>query len=399
MSPRVGLTEGLTHIADPHHRTRVIRGLETVAVDGRHPRGWQMCRVETVIRLIAQEQGDDAARTIRSQVEGGVTHEAATRTLARQWDGRYATPLPSIAAHRRGVCSCAWRDALDAHELAALYPHPQPSPSAAGRGLPGRLAEPRILIFDIETAPARMWGHSLWDPVRSWERVEEAPWILGVGLRWLTADLSVWTDARRGYRTMLTTVRDAIAEADVIVGMNSARFDLPWLEWEWERMGIAPPPPTYRHVDLLKALRKMKPMSRSLGFTSHQLGLDKAKGSAGGFGTWRGCMRGFELLDGVPTQTGETDVEAWRLMARYCRLDVDTTTAMLLRLLPRLGQQLGMGTLTGGACSACGSDAVSPVDRPTYTPQRAYRLYKCEACGTHLRSNETVAKAALRAVA
>lgn len=263
--------------------------------------------------------------------------------------------------------------------------------------LPGRIAEPRILIFDIETAPARLWGHTLWDPVRSWERVEQPPWILGIGLRWLDADLAVWTDARRGYRDMLITVRDAIAQCDVLVGFNSARFDYPWLLWEWERLGIQPPPPTFRHVDLLKTLRKMKPLSRSLGYVSHQLGLDTTKGSAGGFDTWRGCMLGFELQDGVPVLTGATDDRAWSQMARYCRQDVDTTAALFVRLLPHLGRQLGMGTLVAdGVCSACGSGRVTALDRPTYTSARAYRAYHCDECGAFLRSTETIRAGVMR---
>lgn len=238
------------------------------------------------------------------------------------------------------------------------------------------MTEPKILYLDIEVSPTVFAGWSLFKPVFNIQNIIEHPRILGVAYMKEGWKRAKWVsefshpDGRTG---MLQTIYDLVSEADVLVGYNSQRFDWTWLKSEFAVEGFAPPPEV-RHVDLFKIVKQnFRFVSNKLDYVSMRL-MNERKEDAGGMETWLGCMRG--------------DRDAWALMGRYARRDVDLLPALYKKLLPWANTgQPNMATLAGVeglACTACTS--TNFTRRGYYTTNAGrYQRYQCSDCGRWFR--------------
>jgi hypothetical protein len=199
--------------------------------------------------------------------------------------------------------------------------------------------KPRILVLDIETAPAELWGWGMFKQNFGVEQVKAHPYILCVGYQWLGEGrpecLTLWDDGNVG---MLNAVRDLLQEADVVVGKNSIRFDYPWLNTEFLKNNIPPHRPV-THIDLEKTARyQFRFLSNKLDYILQYLEIG-AKVEHEGFKLWRRVMEG--------------DEGARRRMVRYCIGDV---------------LQTGRLSLGSEACTVCLS---------THTKKDGIRRTKC----------------------
>src|SRR4051812_20132206 len=116
--------------------------------------------------------------------------------------------------------------------------------------------KPRILVIDIETAPAELWG---WGPLYNAnfgvEQVKEHPYILCVGYKWVGENkkfcLTNWDMSQV---EMLAKTLELLEECDAVVSKNGIRFDIPWLRTEMlkHKVGVMP---KLTHIDLEKAAK------------------------------------------------------------------------------------------------------------------------------------------------
>lgn len=232
------------------------------------------------------------------------------------------------------------------------------------------MTKPRILLLDIETAPALAYVWRLRDENIGLDQLIEPSRIISVGWKWLReptyhyADVWPMPDPGTVSRSnMLYAVHGALSEADAVVTFNGAHFDLPKLTGEFAVEKFKPVPPI-AHIDLYKTTRKMGFTSGKLAHVAPLLGCGN-KRSTGGFRLWRNYMAG--------------DPNARAKMRLYNERDVRVLERLYKRILPFITDHAYIGERSG-TCPACGS---SKVQHRGWRRTRAFRHERlhCQSCG------------------
>lgn len=197
------------------------------------------------------------------------------------------------------------------------------------------------------------------------------------------------SEFHHGRTNMLTTLWHVLDRADIVVGWNSRRFDVPHMDGELRDAGF----PLYRffkQIDLYQQVRsRFNYDYNTMKHIAKRWNLGDQKMENEGFDLWKRCMAGEE--------------EAWDIMREYNMQDVRTTEAAYLSNLqwlsgsiPNLGAWIKAeeGELV---CPACGGKDVEE-DGTAATNAVRYVAYRCNGCGHRSRSNERVAVASLRTI-
>jgi hypothetical protein len=243
----------------------------------------------------------------------------------------------------------------------------------------------RTLIIDVEMKPALVWA---WDlkvyGYISPDMIHTPKSLLCFAWKWLGEDqthfASEWDHGRDGMAGILW---DLLDEAHIVVGHNSARFDVPIILTELMLAGFDPPSP-FQQVDTLKAARKFAFMSNKLGEVAKMLGTIR-KLENEGFSLWLKVMNGDRI--------------ARAMMEEYNRGDILATEAVFLKLRPWIiTPDVALIDASGSLrCPSCGSSEVR--SRGSYfTRTGEYKRYRCE-CGRWSRSVSRVATTSLRSAA
>jgi hypothetical protein len=241
---------------------------------------------------------------------------------------------------------------------------------------------PRILIWDIETAPnlGYTWGKWQQDVIA----FEHEWYLLSIAWKW-HGESAVHVRGLDDYKRYdrdpendfeLAKLAHALFdEADIVVAHNGKEFDTKKAQARMIAHGFDPPS-SFREVDTLKIARA------NFAFTSNRLddicrllGIGGKK-ETGGFGTWRGCLRG--------------DPKAWRKMKRYNRHDVVLLEQLYERLRP-WGKHPNVATMVdrSDACPTCGSTKGFLSKGYSYTPLSRRKRWKCKACGASVSDRKT----------
>ena len=202
-------------------------------------------------------------------------------------------------------------------------------------------SKPRLLILDIETAPAEMWGWGMYNQNFGVEQVKADPYILCVGFQWLGEGppdcLTLW---ELGPELMHARVRELMQLADGIISKNGVKFDYPWLMTEFLKYGIKPPR-LATHIDLDKVAKKeFRFHSNKLDYILQYLDIG-SKVDTGGFKLWRQVMEGNEA--------------ARKKMVRYCKMDVRQTGRLYNKMKGFITNHPAMRSLGSEACPTCQS--------------------------------------------
>lgn len=240
-----------------------------------------------------------------------------------------------------------------------------------------------ILYLDIETTPALAYTWGLWDQNVALSQVVSDPRVMGFGWKFdqdRTQWIAEWDDGGRD--AMLAKAWELLDDASVVVHYNGDRFDLPWLNGEFARVGLTPPS-AYKSVDLYKIAKKnFRLLSYKLAYVSEALGLN-SKLDTGGFKLWVECMEG--------------DEKSRRKMGRYCIRDVDLLPPMLEKLRPYLPNAINWALLAGVeelACRKCGRGEYLTPKGTAYTAERAYPQWWCNpghgGCGGWTRDKRHI---------
>ena len=175
---------------------------------------------------------------------------------------------------------------------------------------------PRILLFDIETAPLKAHLWSMWQQGVGLNQIESDWYILSFCAKWLGEEQIFYFDQRNAENIeddyqLLLELWSLLNEADIVVGQNSKRFDTKKANARFILNGL-PKPSTYRQIDTLEVAK------RQFGFTSNRLEYlsdklctthKKSKHKKfHGHELWSECLKG--------------NMEAWEEMESYNRDDV-----------------------------------------------------------------------------
>lgn len=237
---------------------------------------------------------------------------------------------------------------------------------------------PRILIWDIESAPtlAYCWGR--FKQFISQDQVVSEGYLLSVAWKWLGEEEthcvmnSLSAISQEDDREVVETIHRLLEEADVIVAHNLP-FDEKLSKARMVFWGMKPPA-SYRRIDTLAIAKKQfRFPSNKLDSLGEYLKLGRKTGHSG-FSLWTGVMRGDE----TSRQT----------MVEYNIQDVNLLEDVYLRLrhwdntLPNLAQYYDDSNVR---CPACGSEDVVSTDKYTYTALAKFTEVVCTECGHRSR--------------
>ena len=229
----------------------------------------------------------------------------------------------------------------------------------------------RILLTDIECAPAKahIWG--LFNQNIGLSQILEDPRIMGFGAKWLGDKRVQWySEYHQDRTTMLEKARSLLDEADIVVHYNGVGFDTPWIQGELARESIPAPSP-FKQLDLYKiAKRNMRFISHKLQYVSGALVAD-SKVAHTGHQMWVDCLEG----------EGDIQRRAWNMMRRYCKQDVALLEPLFHKLQPYFPASVNLAAYDPEgpdlACQKCGSAEFLGQRGYAYTAQRAYPQHYC----------------------
>lgn len=247
-------------------------------------------------------------------------------------------------------------------------------------------ANVKILTIDVERQRGE-WKVERWDPFPPkylpMETMVRRPRIMCFAAKWYGNDEVIFLDerGRNGVQRMVKTMWELLDSADAVVTFNGDRADFPWMNEEIEYHDLPRPMP-YRSIDLYKMNKQRfaRPY-KSLRYLARELGV-APKLDVSGKDLWELCEQG--------------DPDAWALMREYNEQDVRTTEAAWLSQLSWLNGSAHLGVLIDDGqsrrCPNCGSVNLTRHKKPARANVRAYEAFRCDDCGTPVRSNILVGK-------
>lgn len=259
------------------------------------------------------------------------------------------------------------------------------------------LTKPKILLFDIETAP--ILGHiwSMYPNFVGINQIQTDWFMLSYSAKWLGEkeivhdSIDKHHDLTRAYdedTVDLEVVRSLYAlmnEADIVIGHNMKKFDNKKVKARLLKHGIKRPKP-YRQIDTLLIARKEFALtSNKLDFLATFLGL-KNKVAHEGHTLWTKCMKG--------------DKKAWKVMNDYCIWDTGLLEEVyeLIRHYDSTHPNLAVYYNDFvQRCNVCGDDDLAPTGKITTTNLGKYDGVECNSCGAQLKSRQNRLSSAKRA--
>lgn len=240
--------------------------------------------------------------------------------------------------------------------------------------------QPKVLLFDIETAPMRVFVWGLWKQRVSHENVITDWHCISWAAKWLYDDkimsdvitpdeIKIGDDSR-----IVKSMWSLIDEADIVIAHNGDKFDLRRLNTRFILNHLQPPSP-YQSIDTLKVMYK------SFSFASNRLDyvgkLVRNKGKIKtDYHLWLRC------LDGEKAALDE--------MVKYNREDVVLLEEVYVFLRPWIKSHPNLGLYYDSIeerCPNCGSTDIE-WGGYYYTPAGKYRTFRCK-CGAIGRSRYT----------
>lgn len=234
--------------------------------------------------------------------------------------------------------------------------------------------EPKILLYDIETAPSKGW---YW---RRWETdiiEEENDWyVLSFSYKWL-GEKTVYVKALPDYklykkdpendRDLMVDLHALMSKAHICIAHNGDDFDSKKANTRFIIHKMSPPEP-YRSIDTLKVARRFfKFSSNKLDDLANYLGIGR-KVQTGGKKLW------FDCMDGVKS--------AWAKMKQYNKQDVVLLEQVYLRLRPWMSQHPNLGVFSDEevSCPKCQSTHLQSRGK-AITNSGTHNRFQCQDCG------------------
>lgn len=229
----------------------------------------------------------------------------------------------------------------------------------------------KVLMLDIETAPkvAYVWG--VWDNNVYENQIAQDSFIISWSAKW--EGMEAFGDVVTGWEAqncddsrIMKNLWEVMNEADVIVGHNSNKFDIPIINTRFIVNDIPPPSP-YRKVDtLVLAKRHFKFNWNRLDYLNRTLNGDK-KAPTGGMQTWIDCLKG--------------DEKALAKMLKYNLHDVELQEKLFVKVRPYVTGLPNMSVdFDTPSCPRCGGHHLHKRGY-TYTNGGRYQRLRCVDCG------------------
>lgn len=230
---------------------------------------------------------------------------------------------------------------------------------------------PKILTFDIETAPnlGHIW--SFWNTNVGLNQLLESGWIISFVAKWLGEDEVYYMENRdMDSPDLVAALAELIGEADMVIGHNVERFDLGWIRAECARLGVPPFAPV-KAIDTLRVAKKYFYMpSNKLEYCLKRFGLVEKSSHKKfpGHDMWMECV------------VNDND-EAWKEMIDYNIQDVVGNEELYLYLLPWIANHPNVAMYSEDgkqACTACGNSEAIIKRGFARTNLSKFQRYVCD---------------------
>lgn len=246
--------------------------------------------------------------------------------------------------------------------------------------------KPKILLFDIETAPLEAYVWGMWDQTVGLNQIKEDWCVLSWSAKWLGDDPKkiMYMDQRkvkdvRNDKKIVSELWKLLDEADIVVGHNSDSFDVKKMNARFMHHGMKPPS-SYRKMDTKKLAKK------HFNFTSNKLAYltDKfctkykklSHAKYPGFALWSECLKGNK--------------EAWDEMMRYNEVDVLSLEELFLKLLPWESASI-FEAYSNSEIPICTCGSIDFKKKGYYyTKVSKYQKYVCKSCGAESKGRKNL---------
>lgn len=245
---------------------------------------------------------------------------------------------------------------------------------------------PRILLFDIETAPMLGYVWTLWENNVSLDQLNKDWHILSWSAKWLgdAPDKIMYQDQRGAKdvaddKRLLKGIWKLLDEADIVITQNGKSFDHKKLNARFILQGMQPPS-SYRHIDtMIIAKKHFAFTSNKLAYMSDKLCTKYKKlkpTKFPGFSMWLECLAGNK--------------KAWKEMEKYNKHDVLALEELYYKLIPwdnTINFNLYRDD-TDIVCN-CGHKEFKKYGF-AFTSQGKFQRYVCTKCGSETRSKQNL---------
>lgn len=245
---------------------------------------------------------------------------------------------------------------------------------------------PKVLIFDIETAPILGYVWDLWDQNIALNQIKSDWHILSWSAKWLGDRPSkiMYEDQRNVANIeddskLLKKIWSLLNEADVVITQNGRRFDQKKLNARFI-INKMKPPSSYKHIDtLLLAKKHFAFSSNKLEYVTDKLCIKYKKlkhKEFPGFEMWSECIAG--------------NIKAWKAMEKYNKYDVLALEEYYTKIIPwdsSINFNLYSDDINN-VCK-CGNEEIYK-NGYCYTSYGRYQRYSCKKCGAEVRGRENL---------
>jgi uncharacterized protein YprB with RNaseH-like and TPR domain len=239
---------------------------------------------------------------------------------------------------------------------------------------------PKILFFDIETAPivAHVWG--LWDQNVGLNQIEKDWCVLSWSAKWQGEEKVMYLDQRkskdvRNDKNLVQEIWRLLDTADIVVTQNGKKFDQKKLNARFIINGMKPPS-AFKHIDTLQLAKK------HFGFTSNKLEYMAGKLNVKYKKLTDHKFPGHELW----TQCLSGNLAAWKEMERYNKHDVLALEELYNKLIP-WDSSINFSLYRNDEVIQCTCGSTEFNRRGYYyTAVGKYQKYRCMKCGSETYS-------------
>ena len=242
---------------------------------------------------------------------------------------------------------------------------------------------PKVLIFDIETAPLLGYVWGLWDNNVALNQIHTDWYVLSWSAKWLGSSEKeiMYMDQRSASNIeddsrILKAIWKLLDEADVVITQNGKNFDVKKLNARFILNGFQPPS-SFKHIDTFLIAKK------HFGFTSTKLEYmsgelctkyKKLKDRKyAGFKLWKECLDG--------------NLDAWKEMEKYNKYDVLSLEELYNKLIP-WDNSVNFNVYHDRDEYVCKCGSTDFIKKGFYyTDVAKYQRHRCEKCGHEIREN------------
>lgn len=235
------------------------------------------------------------------------------------------------------------------------------------------MAEPRILLWDVETSLNVVAVFQLKQDYIQPESIISERHLICAAWKWLDEKkvhtVSLLDDEKRfakdihDDRVVCEKLHEVLSSADVIVAHNGDKFDIRFVEARMLIHGLPPLPPIVKLDTMKIAKRRFLFNANKLDYLGKILGVGRKKPTA--HGLWMKVLFG--------------DAEAIKAMVAYNKGDVQLLERVFLKLRPFMPNYLSRELFGLEGCPRCGSKKIQRrgVSR---NATRVYQRFQCQGC-------------------